>query len=337
MKKVVVMDGAVRVVESDPPVISMERPNRVLIKVHYSAISPGTEMGLLANPNVPNGFALGYSAAGEVMETGSGVTGLKKGDWVACYGAPYVHHAELLAVPEMLCAKLSSKAMLKAAAFAGLGAVAVHSVRRMRLQFGESVWVIGLGLLGQLILQICASANYRVLATDMSADRCEVAKRSGIGHVYLADHEELGSVMREFTEGCGFDAIAVCAHSQNKQMVNMALEQLAFRGKIAIVGNVPVEFSRELFFQKEADFVIARAAGPGRYDPQYEDQGVDYPRAYVRWTESRNLREFVRQIEAGDVNIAPLISAEIPLEEVEKGYGKLAEQGATLGVLLRYE
>ncbi|MFD0715476.1 zinc-binding alcohol dehydrogenase [Paenibacillus sp. GCM10027626] len=337
MKKIVVSDGSPLIAYGDEP--DCDRANRVLIRVRYSAISPGTELKLLSNPSVPNGFELGYSASGQVMEVGSEVTTLKKGDWVACYGGPYVYHAERLSVPETLCVRLSSENLLRPAAFIGPGAVAIHSLRRLALQFGETVWVIGQGVLGQLIARLALNANYRVFATDQNPGRCELARSIGIDCVYNAGETlPVAAKIEQLTEGHGFDAILLCAHSENPGIVDYALERSAFRGKIAVVGNIPMAFSRELFFQKEADLVIARAAGPGRYDKQYEDEGIDYPKSYVRWTEGRNMREFVRQLEAGLLPLNALITHEYSLAEAHYGYTKLvAEQGTSLGVLIRYD
>ncbi|ALS29074.1 zinc-binding dehydrogenase [Paenibacillus sp. 32O-W] len=336
MKQIVVKRRAAVLEEAEKPVLS-DNPFRVLVKVKYSSISPGTELNIIQHADVPDGFKLGYSASGIVTEVGSGVTDLAPGDFVACYGAPYVFHAEQLSVPRQLCAKLSSEARLREAAFVGLGSVAIHSVRRMSLQFGETVWVVGLGLLGQLIGQLCHQANYRVFATDMNPARVELARACGM-EAYPADDGQLDERIGQFTEGHGFDAISLVAHSSNSKIIESTMEKLAFRGKYALVGNVPIAFPRELFFQKEADFIIARAAGPGRYDAQYEDQGIDYPKSYVRWTEGRNMAEFVRQLETGRLDIGRLITDEFSIREAPEAYKALQRDASqSLGVLLRYD
>jgi len=337
MRKIVVCDGNPLIASGEEP--RFEQANRVLIQVKYSAISPGTELQLLNNPLVPNGFELGYSASGQVMEVGEGVTSLKKGDYVACYGGPYVYHAERLSVPETLCVRLSSEKWLRPAAFIGPGAVAIHSLRRLNMQFGEIVWVVGLGLLGQLVARLALNSNYQVFATDQNSGRCDLARAIGINNVCIADDLlSIDMAINKLTDKHGVDAILLCAHSQKVGIIDYALERLAFRGKIAVVGNIPMNFSRELFFQKEADLVIARAAGPGRYDQQYENAGVDYPKSYVRWTEGRNMQEFVRQLESGQLPVHSLITHEFSLSEAHNGYAKLtAEQGTALGVLIRYD
>lgn len=337
MKQMVIKQHKAVLEEAVVPSLSSSNPHRVLVKVKYSSISPGTDLNLIHNMDVPDGFKLGYSASGEVLEVGSKVLDLKTGDLVACYGGPYVYHAEQLSVPRQLCVKLSSDKWLKEAALVGLSSVAIHSVRRLSLQFGEPVWVIGLGLLGQLIAQFCHQANYRVFATDMNEARVEAAKAAGI-EAYMANDADIEEHIQRFTEGHGFDSIALVAHSSSPKIIESSMEKLAFRGKYILVGNVPIAFTRELFFQKEADFLIARAAGPGRYDEQYEDQGIDYPKSYVRWTEGRNMAEFVRQLEAGRIQVKELITDEYSIDEAPAAYVSLKEDmSKSLGVLIRYD
>ncbi|CAH0119201.1 MULTISPECIES: zinc-binding alcohol dehydrogenase [unclassified Paenibacillus] len=337
MKQLVASGGKAKLADTPEPGLGPEQTNRALVKLRYSAISPGTELGLLNNPHTPDGFALGYSAAGEVVEIGPEVATLRKGDLVACYGSPYVYHGELLSVPERLCVKLASAERLREGAFVGLGAIAIHSVRRMNLQFGETVWNVGLGLLGQLIARVCANANYRVFATDKNEQRVELAQRSGIRDAYTADDARLDERMQAYTGGCGFDAVSLNAHTKREGMLDMCLDRLAFRGVLSIVGNVPTAFDREKLFRKEADIVIARAGGPGRYDATYEEKGVDYPQGYVRWTEARNMAEYVRQLEAGLLNVSSYITHEIELERAAEGYEMLRhERGVALGVVIRY-
>lgn len=337
MKTIVTSQGGVRL--EDRPIPSVgEHPKRVLVKVKYSSISPGTELGLLANPNMPDGFALGYSAAGIVEEIGAAVEGLKPGDCVAIYGGPYVYHAEYLSVPEMLCAKLSGPESLRTASFVGLGSVAVHSTRRLARQFGETVWVAGLGVLGLLIAQLGDRANYRVFATDMKDERLQLASACGVKDVFRADDHELAGRIAAYTEGHGFDSIALVAHATSSKLIETCMAHLAFRGTFALVGNVPIEFSRDLFFAKEADFVIARGAGPGRYDRQYEEDCIDYPKSYVRWTEGRNMLEFVRNVESGRLAIEPMITHEFALGDAVEAYEMLKRDASSaFGVLLRYE
>lgn len=218
MKQIVVKQHEAVLQEAEIPVITAANPYRVLVKVKYSSISPGTELNLIHNMDVPDGFRLGYSASGEVIAVGEKVTDLKPGDLVACYGGPYVYHAEQLSVPRQLCVKLSSDKYLREAALVGLSSVAIHSVRRLSLQFGETIWVVGLGLLGQLIAMFSKQANYRVFATDMDPARVAAAKALGV-EAYLANDEQLGEHIDRFTEAHGFDSIALVAHSNSSKII----------------------------------------------------------------------------------------------------------------------
>ncbi|MBD2844031.1 zinc-binding alcohol dehydrogenase [Paenibacillus sp. IB182496] len=334
MKKIIVNNHRASFVDTERPVL--EKQNRLLIKVRYSAVSPGTELKLI-HQGGSDGRTLGYSASGEVVEAGDEAADFKQGDLVACYGAPYVYHTEYLSVPSSLCVKLSSDRFLRSGALIGLGAIAVHSVRRLELQFGETVWVIGLGLLGQLVAQICQLAHYRVVATDPQPNRIELAKTLGIEAAYLSSAADLQQVLNSFSPG-GLDAVSLCLTSSNPTMVDDALEQLALRGKIVLVGNVPMHFDRQLFFRKEAQLLVSRAGGPGRYDPRYEDEGIDYPKPFVRWTEGRNMEEFIRLLEKGALQAEPYLTHEFPFREAERAYRELEEgQAAMLGVLFRYD
>lgn len=336
MKQIVVKQHVALLEEADAPVLTDDQPYRVLVKVKYSSISPGTELNLIHNMDVTDGFKLGYSVSGEVIAVGKKVDDLVPGDFVACYGGPYVYHAEQLSVPRQLCVRLSSDKWLREAALVGLSSVAIHSVRRLSIEFGETVWIIGLGLLGQLMAQFSKRANYRVFATDMDPARVAAVKEFGV-EAYLANDEQLAVHIDRFTEGHGFDSIALVAHSSKPNIIASSMEQLAFRGKYVLVGNVPIEFPRELFFQKEADFVIARAAGPGRYDEQYEELNIDYPKSYVRWTEGRNMAEFIRQLEEGIIQVGSLISQEYSIDDAPEAYIAMKEDiSNTLGVLIRY-
>lgn len=335
MKAVATRNGEVEFVNVDEPSLN---EHSVLVQTLYSAISPGTELGLILNKSITEPHLLGYSAVGQVLKVGNQVREIVQGDMVACYGGPYVFHGERLSVPHTLCAKIPSNVSPKEAAFVGLGAIAIHGVRRLSLQFGESVAVLGLGFLGQLIAQLCQYAGYQVVATDMRDDRCETAKLHGVSNVF-ARKEEVYQKVQEISDGFGVDGVIISAHSLQAGLVDQALEWVAPRGKVVVVGNVKMEYSRETFFQKEADVLISRAAGPGRYDPVYENEAIDYPRAYVRWTEGRNLREYIRLLSEKRLNLSRLVTHEFPLFEATKAYRELQSPNKTeaMGVLLSYQ
>lgn len=325
--------GAIAVATCEAPPLEA---GRVLIETRYSLVSPGTELGLI-NRRVGDSapFVLGYSAAGRVIE--STVADFSPGAEVACYGGPYTYHGSILSVPKNLVVKLPEGVSLREAAFGGLGTVAVHSLRRCGLAFGEVLVVVGLGVLGNMIAQLALAAGFQVVATDPVAARRASAQGLGI-EALPPGHEALRERVLALTQGRGADGVAICAGGDSAPFLDQAIDLVRLRGKVVIVGNVAGRFEREPLFQKEADIVIARAGGPGRYDPVYEQDGVDYPAGYVRWTEGRNLAEFLRQVAIGRVRTAPLITAEFPLEEAPAAYAAMQgpEGAASLGVLLRY-
>lgn len=336
MRAILTCDGKVYLDEVEEPQLG-ERT--LLVRTLYSAISTGTELNLISS-KTKNPFRLGYSAVGVVEEIGNGVKGFEIGDLVACYGAPYVFHGEKLSVPITLCAKVPQGVSLKEAAFVGLGAIAIHGIRKANLQFGESVVILGLGLLGQLSYQISAHANYRVIGVSYSNEHAEIAKKFNYqnGHVINLQEENEDSLLKyidEITEGNGVDAVVITAHSPDTKLIDNALKWVRVGGKIVIVGNVKMEFDREAFFQKEAEVLISRAAGPGRYDLNYEKNAVDYPVSLVRWTEGRNMKEYIRLLKEKKIVISPFIK-EYPFEKAPEVYSSLKKEPNILGTIFKY-
>ncbi|WP_054950759.1 zinc-dependent alcohol dehydrogenase [Numidum massiliense] len=310
--------------------------DHVLVKTTYSAISPGTEM-MMIEQNNPNPSPLGYCAAGEVIEVGDGVTHVQKGDRVTCYGAPYVYHAEYLVVPKNLAVSVPETVDLKAAAFSGIGAIVIHGLRQANMQFGETAVVLGLGLLGQLTAQIAENAGYRVIAYDLLASRRKMMRETS-RHVIVCDTEEqLEAHLGTETEQAGADSVLICASAENAELIDTSLAWLRDRGRIVIVGDLPVTLDRELMFQKEAELAISRAGGPGRYDRHYEKGGVDYPIGYVRWTEGRNMQEYVHLLAENKLQVDPLISRVLHVDDARKAYDSFRESPeTTLGIIIEY-
>lgn len=333
MKRVELRAGG-QIVVAGAPDPALE-PGRVLIETAYSLVSPGTELGLISRKvGDAAPFPLGYSASGTVIA--SSVASFQPGDEIACYGGPYVFHGSMLSVPHTLVRKLPGGLSLREAAFGGLGTVAVHSVRRGGNQFGELVVVVGLGVLGNMIAQVARAAGYEVIGTDPVEGRRTALSRLGIT-AREADQAALKQAVLARSEGRGADSVQVCAGGDAVPFLDQALDLVRPQGRVVIVGNVPGQFSREAQFQKEADIVIARAGGPGRYDPVYERDSIDYPAGYVRWTEGRNLGEFLRLLAIGAVQVAPLITHEFALDEAAEAYRTMQEPGAgALGLLLRH-
>ncbi|MDF2714640.1 MAG: zinc-binding alcohol dehydrogenase [Paenibacillus sp.] len=335
MKVVTSSKGNVQTQNMPEPACS---DNYVIVENVYSAISPGTEMLIIdRSKEVEHALVLGYSSAGIVREVGAGVEKLRVGQRVACYGAPFVRHAEKIAVPKHLAVALPDHVEIREAAFVAHGAIAIHALRQSDLRFGETAVVVGLGILGQLLCQIANAAGFRVIGFDLLPERCDQLRASGAGWA-CANAEELAEAIKERSEGAGADAVFVCAGGKAGGLIDQALTWLRDRGKVVIVGDVKTEFDRNRLFSKEAQVLISRAGGPGRYDPVYEGGGVDYPIGYVRWTEGRNMSEYVRLLADGKVRIGSMITSSVPIDEAASAYEKfMTDPRGQLGVLLSYE
>lgn len=277
---------------------------------------------------------LGYSSAGVIEELGEGITDLRPGDRVACAGGHAVH-AEFAVVPEKMIARLPASVDFESGAAATLGSIALHAFRLAEVQVGERVAVIGLGLLGQLALQIARAAGCEALGVDVDAARVELAR--GIGGS-ATSREPAVETGHTFTSGDGFDAILICAHSDDNDPLELAATMARDRATVVLVGVVGMEIPRKPYYDKELKFVVSRSYGPGRYDPTYEQSGIDYPIGYVRWTEGRNIGGFLELVAAKKVHVAPLITHRFPVERAEEAYQLIAGSSgqATLGVLLTY-
>ncbi|MFD0698080.1 zinc-binding alcohol dehydrogenase [Paenibacillus sp. GCM10027628] len=332
MKAAVSLNGMVDILDMAEPSVGI---NHVGVQTCYSAISSGTEL-LLKNMNMENPIRLGYSAMGIVRAIGEGVSHVRIGQRVACYGAPYVNHAEFLAVPKHLVVPLPDACSSKEAAFVGLGAIAIHALRQADLRFGESVIVVGLGILGQIVGRIADVSGYRVIGLDLLAERCTKLAEACAAQVCASEHE-VSRAIDSLDQQQGVDAVVICASGANSGIIDQALRWIRDRGMIVIVGDVKMDFNRELMFAKEAKLLISRAGGPGRYDEVYESKGIDYPIGYVRWTEGRNMGEFIRLLEEKRISIESLITHEMSLPSMTDAYQLLRESPRdTLGVLVDY-
>jgi predicted dehydrogenase/threonine dehydrogenase-like Zn-dependent dehydrogenase len=257
-------------------------------------------MSRLDNP-VP----LGYSCAGKVMEVGNGVDEFRVGDKVACFGSGYASHSEVVFMPKNLCVKIPENVDFESAAFVGLGAVALHGVRMAEVRLGDNIVIIGLGLLGLIAVQLVKASGGNVLGVDIDKEKISLALKLG------ADEGE---------------------------PIELAAEIARERAKIVVPGMVKLDLPRKIFYEKELQFVISRSTGPGIYDYMYEEKGVDYPISYVRWTEKRNMQEFLELVGKGKVRLNDFITHRYNIEEAEKAYqmiiGKSSEK--YIGVLLSY-
>lgn len=282
-------------------------------------------------------MSLGYSCAGEVIDVGAGVTRFKIGDRVACAGGGYAVHAEVIAVPQNLVVPIAEHVADDAAAFVTLGAIALQGIRLAEPKLGETVAVIGLGLLGQLTVQMLRAAGCRVVGIDLQPARAELALRSG-AHAAVTSSEEFVIACQAYSGGHGADAVLITADTKSSQPLELAGEASRDKGVVVAVGAVGMTIPRKVFFEKELDFRISRSYGPGRYDTEYEEKGRDYPYGYVRWTEGRNLEAFVQMIADNQVDVGSLISHRFGVDDAAQAYdlitGKRDEP--FLGVVLTY-
>jgi len=350
---------------SDP----VATPHHVLVRPIYSLISSGTETasihqeGVLKevaeNPShlrtVWNAMkiygpvstanevrakfseyaALGYSGAGVVIEKHPTVTDLEIGDRVA-YGGEGTGHGETILAGRNLVVKVPDEVPFEHACFTTLGSIAMNSVRIANIGVGDVVAVIGLGLIGQLIAQLVRVQGGVVIATDLNADRVRLAKESGADHALVGGASTPEDVYT-LTNGRGADCVIVAAASKSSVPAQQAVKMCRDRGRIVIVGAIEMNLSRDEMYVKEIQLYMSRAYGPGSYDPLYEKGGQDYPLAYVRWTENRNMAEFLRLVALGRVRLQPLITHEFALEDAAQAYGTILDPTAnSLAVILRY-
>ena len=280
---------------------------------------------------------LGYSCVGEVLEVGRNVTGITVGDRVACGGAGYANHSEINYVPRNLVVKVPEKVSDEEAAFVTVGAIALQGVRQTAPQIGERIAVIGLGLLGQLTVQLLKANGCKVIGTDFDPRKLELALEMGADAVCAPD--ALIQACNNFSDGRGVDAVIITASTSSNQPVADAGEICRTKGRVVIVGMVGMDIPREYYYKKELELKLSMAYGPGRYDAQYEEQGIDYPFAHVRWTEQRNFEAFLGLVEEGKVAPQKLLTHRINFDQALDAYDLL--EGKTkeyyLGIVLKYE
>ena len=370
MKQVLIKKGQVLVDDIAAPVTE---PGTVLVRVDHSCISIGTEMsgikasslplwkralqqpekvkkalkmistqGLSATKTLVEGKLdeaqpTGYSAAGTILEVGDGITDLAVGDRVACAGAQCAHHAEVIRVPRNLTVLLPDELGFAEASTVTLGAIAMQGVRRAQPTLGETFVVIGLGILGQLASQLLRANGCRVIGTDLDRGRIRIAQELGqhIG-IHPDDGSDVEQVAR-LTDGAGADGVIITAATPSDAVISTAFKMCRKKGRVVLVGDVGLNLNRADFYAKELDFFISCSYGPGRYDANYEERGLDYPLSYVRWTENRNMGEYLRLVAEGRVNLKPLIGAVFPVAQTTEAYAAV-RQGAVKAplVLLSY-
>ncbi|MBD3349562.1 MAG: zinc-binding dehydrogenase [Candidatus Eisenbacteria bacterium] len=364
-------DGSLDVLEVPEPLLEA---GQVLVRNHFSVISGGTEGSTVSTARKsyvgkakerPQQFKqvvdslrtkgpvqtyravmkkldahspLGYSSAGEVVEVGPGVNEFAPGDLVACAGAGYANHAEFVAVPVNLCVKLPEGARLERAAYNTVGAIAMQGVRQAELNLGESCVVIGLGLIGQLACLLLRASGVRVIGVDIDEGVLGIAREHCVEAAFLASDPLLADAVNEATDGIGADAVVIAAASKSEGPVNLAGSLIRKRGKVVILGRVPTDYDFECYYKKELDLRMSCSYGPGRYDPDYEEGGCDYPASYVRWTEKRNMVAFQELLHSSKVDLDYLTTHTFDLDEAPRAYDLiLKDDEPHLGIVIRYD
>ena len=362
-------DGHMQLLEVPFPALSS---GQVLVRNHFSLISAGTEgktvkdarlgyigkararkeevkkviqtaktIGLketyrLVMNKLDAPSALGYSCAGEIIAVANDVKDFKIGDLVACGGSSAVH-AEVVAIPVNLCVRLHADASLQHAAFTTLGAIALQGIRQADLRLGETCVVIGLGLIGQITLQLLRASGVNAIGIDIDPSQVELAKRIGFNNSFVRNETQLESAVLQLTAGHGADAIIITASASSLDPIDLAGTLCRKKGKVIVVGAVPTGFTRKNYYIKELELKMSCSYGPGRYDHEYEEQGMDYPYAYVRWTENRNMETFAELIYKKQINIDALLSHIFTFEDAKKAYDLILEKTESFtGILLKY-
>jgi len=370
MKQVFIRKGNVIVDEVPAPIVSADE---ALVHVYYSCISSGTELSginrsgkplyekIIDNPQnirkvldllkskglskaiskVKNKVDIktptGYSAAGVVLEIGNNIKNIKVGDKVACAGAGIANHAEFIAVPENLIVRVPENLPLEHASTVTLGSIALQGVRRCNPQLGEFVVVIGLGIIGQLTAQLLQLSGCRVIGIDLEKRRIDKALHLGMDIGLNPIKVNILEEVINNTNGYGADSVIITAASASSEVINQAMEMCRKKGKVVVVGDVPLNIERKYFYEKELDLLISTSYGPGRYDEEYELKSCDYPYAYVRWTENRNMKEYISLLSENKINVKSLVERAYPVEEASKAYEELAKSNERhLIVLLEY-
>ncbi|HBZ29115.1 MAG TPA: dehydrogenase [Nitrosomonas nitrosa] len=306
-----------------------DKVRMVLDKIKTDGLKPTIEtvFNKLDQP-----LPLGYCNVGVVMEVGDGVAGFSTGDRVASNGK----HAEVVSVPTNLCARIPDSISDEEAAYTVIAAIALQGIRLVQPTLGESIVVTGLGLIGLVAVQLLRAHGCRVLGIDYDADKLALAQQFGAEIVNLSAGEDPVAAAQRFSRGRGVDAVIITASTKSSEPVHQAALMCRKRGRIVLVGVTGLELSRADFYEKELTFQVSCSYGPGRYDPNYEEKGQDYPVGFVRWTEQRNFEAVLDMLADGRLDVKPLISHRFAIDEAEKAYHLIAEAAPSLGILLQY-
>ena len=355
------MQGGKAVVQQVPA--PQASPKNILVRVAHSCISVGTEIAGVKMSGLPlyrralkqphhvkrvlqimrdqgikrtfqrvtgqlaAGLPAGYSAAGVVVDVGPEVELFQIGDLVACAGAGVANHAEMIDVPVNLAVKLPDGLGTLEGSSVAIGSIAMQGIRRANLTLGESVAVIGLGLLGQITAQLVRVNGCRAMGMDLDAERIRLAVKIGMDYGIHPGEEDYVDRIKKLTGGFGADAVIVTAATASHDVISQAMQSCRKKGRVVLVGDVGLNLKRSDFYDKEIDFLISCSYGPGRYDSAYEEDGEDYALPYVRWTENRNMEEYLRLLAEGRITLADLQPVVYPVEKATQGYEALQQPG----------
>lgn len=368
MKQIFIKNGTVQVEEVAAPSVGA---TGILVQVRYSCISTGTELSAVANSGMSlyrralkqpeqlrrvarmmqeqgirrtldrvqgklsAGAPSGYSAAGVIIAVGDRVEGFSVGDRVACAGAGIANHAEVISVPVNLAVKVPEMLSLDEASTVTLGSIAMQGVRRAQPTLGETIVVVGLGVLGQITAQLLTTNGCHVIGVDTDQHRIDMALDNGLKHGVNPATDNYVDFARKVTHGFGADAVIITAATPSDQVVSDAANSCRKKGRVVLVGDVGLHLKRADFYAKEIDFLVSCSYGPGRYDYVYEEEGHDYPHAYVRWTENRNMESYLQLVADGKVRVKNLIGLPYDIDHASKAYADLrrTEQRPVIAIL----
>jgi len=307
-----------------------DKVRQVLDKIRTDGVMPTLEA---VRSKLDQPLPLGYCQTGVVVDAAQGVEGVKAGDRVVSNGP----HAEMVCAPKNLCARVPEGVSDEEAAFTVLGAIALQGVRLAQPTLGESFAVIGLGLIGQMAVQILLAHGCRVLGLDLEPDKCALARQFGAAAMDLSQEEDANAAALAFSRGQGLDGVLIAAATKSSDPIHQAAQMCRQRGRLVMLGVTGMELRRDAFYKKELSFQVSCSYGPGRYDPDYEEKGHDYPLGFVRWTEQRNFEAVLDLLAAGKLQVKPLISHRFPFPEALKAYELITgKKEPYLGVILTY-
>ena len=364
--------GLIKIEDVPSPQI---RDNGILVQTAYSLISIGTEKSTLdfarsnylqkakkrpdlkakvletvkKNGIIPTFKAvmnqldlpdkLGYSCSGYVIKKGKDVDNISIGDKVACAGVGFASHSEINYVPKNLFVKVPDTVDLSDASYVAVGAVALQSVRNANVTIGEKVGVIGLGLLGLITFQILQSAGCKVIGFDIEDTKVKLSQQLGIDKAVNTTVSDISDVALEFSKGYGLDAVIITASTQSNQPMIDAGKICRDKGRVVVVGEIQTSFPRNVYYEKELELIVSRSYGPGRYDKTYEENGVDYPYGYIRWTERRNMEAFLELLSRNKINLKGITSHVFNIDDADQAYSLIEDANNTgvVGVLFKYD